>query len=236
MYFKNYQIERFLTNETNYLQVGTLFHLLNDIMERNANSYGAGADYHIKQDLAWVLAQYEIDIKDWPKSDELVKVGTIPYSFKRMMGYRKYAILNQNNEVLMEGKGKFLLINIVTKAMIKPSQALLDKFTDAKKMPEALDFIRLKPEKKGLLKEIERTIAPIHIDVNNHMNNAYFVAIASEYLPVKTETIKKIIVTYKQEAYLNDQVTIRYFKEDVGIYIELLRDEILLSQIMFYQG
>jgi len=235
MYYKNYQIERFLATPSGVLEVGTLFHFLNDIMERNATSYGAGADYHIKQDLAWVLTQYELTIHHWPKADQTIKVGTIPYSFKRMMGYRKYELLSENDTPLIEGKGKFLLINIKTKAMVKPSQALLDKFTDAKKEPIALDFERVNLDKKGLIKEISRLIAPKFIDVNNHMNNAYFVALAAEYLPIPIESIKKIIATYKKEAYLDDLIMLRYFKEENGIYVELLRNETLLSQIVFKQ-
>jgi len=233
MYTKPYLIERFLTNQHNALQVGTLFHLFNDIMERNANSYGASAEYHLERDLAWVLAQYEVTIYQWPKADTHVTVGTIPYSFKRMMGYRKYEMRNNKGDLLMEGKGKFLLINIKTKAMVKPDASLLDKFTDAKKEPMALDFEKIRPKEQKHMFTLKRLITKKHIDVNAHMNNAYYLEIASEYLTIETEQIKKINVTYKQEAKEHDQITLNYYSVKDGIYVEMLREDTVLSQILF---
>ncbi|WP_343089481.1 acyl-ACP thioesterase domain-containing protein, partial [Methanocalculus natronophilus] len=62
MFYKTYTVERFNTDTKDELTPSSLFHLLNDIMERNAESYGMGADYHNQRDLAWVLIEYQVNI------------------------------------------------------------------------------------------------------------------------------------------------------------------------------
>jgi len=236
MFERNYRVERFDTGRGRKLKVPTLMHYLNDIMERNAESYGLGAQYHLERDLAWVLVEYQITIDRWPKADENVVVGTIPYSFKRIYGYRKYRVKDSTGNRLVEGKGKFALINIKTKEFIRPPRELLDRFTDAKKEPEALPFDKWDLGEEKLVWEKQTYVAHSHIDVNGHMNNAYYPQLAYEALPkraVDEVTISEVFVRYRREVFYGESLILKVSQVDNGFYVGIYTDEVLASEVYF---
>jgi medium-chain acyl-[acyl-carrier-protein] hydrolase len=237
MYTKPFKIERFMCDANETLHLGYVFHYLNDIMALNAESYGASAKYHLDQGLAWVLVDYEVTINRLPKALEVVDIGTLPYSFKRMFGYRIYAFKIQD-EILIQAKAKFVLIDIHTKQVTKPSQSMLDLFKDAFKEPKTLDFEKISIDDKTHLKTIAYTVTDYAIDVNGHMNNAYYPYIAFMGLDddlMKSNDVGKIRVHYKKEALKNDLLHINYHEIDEGLLIEFIKDDDLCNQIVLYK-
>lgn len=237
MYERSYFVERFLADKSGFLKPPVLFGMLSDIMERNANSYGAGAAFHLKRNLAWVLTEYQIDFNSWPESEKELIVGTHPYSFKKMYGFRIYRGKDNTGKTLFEGKGKFVLIDIKTKQLMKPSDDILSLFTDAKKTPEALPFEKWRLSGKGsLLSTKKALIAHDYIDVNGHLNNAHSVTLAYKVLDpeiIGDGKIKSIYVKYRKEAFKDDEVTINLYKEssdDLAVVIK--RDETVISELL----
>ncbi|MFW5864902.1 MAG: acyl-[acyl-carrier-protein] thioesterase [Candidatus Izemoplasmataceae bacterium] len=237
MYYKKFKTERFMCNKEGLMHLGYIFHYLNDIMALNAESYGASAEYHLNQGLAWVLVDYEVDIIRLPKSEEVLEIGTLPYSFKRMFGYRIYEFKHLG-ETLIKAKAKFVLIDISTKKVTKPSKAMLDLFKDAFKEPLTLDFTKINPDQPTLLKQMDYTITDYAIDVNDHMNNAYYPFIAFEGLSdtmIEPNQVHKIRVSYKKEGLKNDNLFINYYAINEGIYIEFTKHNECVNQIVLYK-
>lgn len=236
MYEKDYRIERYDTDQAGRLKPPVLTKMLSDIMERNADSYGAGADYHLSRNLAWVLVEYQLTIQRWPKADSTVTVGTLPYSFKRMYGFRIYSVKDSEGRPLIEGKGKFLLIDILTKKMVKPDPEILDKFTDAKDEPETLPFDKWRLEASKPLHSVERRVTHDLIDVNGHLNNAHSVTLAYEVMDpdfIKSQDVASMYVRYRKEAFKGDTVTITLYEEPFGHGVTITRDGAIVSEILF---
>ncbi len=236
MFERSYTIEGFMC-ENDRLSLRYIGHLLSDIMERNANSYGATALYHHERNLAWVLTEYEVDFHVLPKRGETIMMGTLPYSFKRMFGYRIYR-MRHDEHTLLEGKGKFVLINYQTKTIVKPDQALLDLFTDAKQEPEALPFEKMNPSKVHKLYSESTKVLESYIDINRHMNNAAYIALAYDYLRRSLRQSKDITglkVLYRKEAFYEEILELTYYQEHNGIYLEIATESELKCQILFKQ-
>ncbi len=236
MYTRKYRIERFDADKQGRLSVPTLFSYLNDIMERNAESYGMGASYHLERDLAWVLVEYQIDIASLPEAGTHVEVGTLPYSFKKIYGYRIYGVNDDHGVRLMEGKGKFALINIRTKQFVRPTEDLLEKFTDAHKEPMSIPFERWKPDTTNKIHETKRVVSPAHIDVNGHLNNAFYPTYAYEALSEDILTgfsPNRIYVKYKKEVFANEMLDIKVYQESDGISVLLHNGNGIVSEVFF---
>ncbi len=236
MYTKDYQVEYFMCNQDGYLKPNYLFHMLSDIMGRNAASYGADFEYHLQRNLVWVLVNYEVSIKRMPKADETIVVGTLPYSFKKMYGFRVYEVKDQNGNVIIEGKGKFVLLNYSEKKLVIPDQALLDLFVDAKKEEIAIPFEKIRSLKETPLVEKKTMVNASYIDINGHMNNAVYVAVANDFAPqdfVDLNTVSNIYVAYKKEAFLNDEITLQYIQSDGLKQVRIISKELLLCEITF---
>ncbi len=237
MYEKKYHIERFDTDNHGRLRVGILMKYLNDIMERNANSYGASAAFHLERNLAWVLTEYQLKVHQMPKASDDVLVGTLPYSFKRMMGYRIYTIKNLNEDVLIEGKGKFMLIDIKSKQFVRPTEALLSLFTDAKKEPEALPFAKWPSADKHVINQMMFTVSHEDIDVNGHVNNACYGVYAYRALPEHVGNhleLSELFLKYKKETFVEDALMATVYETSGGDYwVDLLKDDAIHAQVLF---
>ncbi|MFW5894985.1 MAG: acyl-[acyl-carrier-protein] thioesterase [Bacillota bacterium] len=236
MYEKDYRVERYDTDTTGRLKPPVLTKMLSDIMERNADSYGAGADYHLSRNLAWVLVEYQLDIRRLPRADEIIAVGTLPYSFKKMYGFRIYSVKDSNGKPLIEGKGKFLLIDIKSKKMVKPDAEILDRFTDAKVEPVALPFEKWRLSADKPLHTIERRVTHDLIDINGHLNNAHSVTLAYEVMDpeyMADQTTKSMYVRYRKEAFKDDKLSITLYDEPGGYGVAITREGTVISEVLF---
>ncbi len=237
MYEKKYHIERFNGDQQGRLSVSVLMQYLNDIMERNANSYGASADYHLKQNLAWVLTEYQLNIHQMPKVSNDVMVGTLPYSFKRMMGYRIYTVKDMAGEVLIEGRGKFMLIDMKSKQFVRPTPELLNLFTDAKQEPEALKFDKWPHDDKQERARMQIVVSHEDIDVNGHVNNACYGMYAYRGLPEdigKDLVLDELLLKYKKETFVHDELSVVVYETAGGDYwVDMLKDEQVHAQVLF---
>ena len=63
-----------------------------------------------------------------------------------------------------------------------------------------------------------------HLDTNNHVNNAQYVAIASSVLPQDFDT-KVFRAEYKMQSKLGDELYPYLYKEDEDTYKVILKDE-----------
>lgn len=236
MYTKEYRVEYFMCSRDLYVKPNYLFFMLSDIMGRNAASYGADFQYHLERNLVWVLVNYEVSIKRFPKADETIIVGTLPYSFKKMYGFRVYEIKDQEGNVIIEAKGKFVLLNYSEKKLVVPDQALLDLFVDAKKEEIAIPFEKIRTLKETPIVEKKTTVNDSYIDINGHMNNAVYVALAYDFAPqdfIDFNTLSNIYVSYKKEAFLNDEITLQYIQSDVFKQVRIVSKELLICEVTF---
>jgi len=234
MYYKNYDIRIYEVDEYGKLSVPYLLNFFQDVMIHNVDSYGAGTDFHMQKGLVWVLIDYEIDIERLPFGKTTVKCGTIPYSFKRYFGYRKWELLDEENNILATANGKFVLMNSATKEIVTPTKDILDLFTDALNEPAVLTFSKNPKMNSEIVYRSNDIVRKTYIDVNNHMNNVQYLTLAYNNIPsniLETYEIENIRITYKKECILNDKLKIEGQIEDNIIYFEIKKEGDLLSQI-----
>ncbi len=236
MFERQYPVDKDDIDDSGKLSVPKLMEHLNAIMELNAESYGTGADWHLERDLVWVLTEYAIKVERLPVQGERIHVGTLPYSFKRSFGYRIYRVRDGKGDTIIEGKGKFLLINIHTKGIVRPSPALLAKFTDAKKEPSSLSFPKWPVSEGALIKEKTIKVTDSDIDQNGHVNNARYVRHAVETLKEAGENLHPlsgIHVRYRKEAFKGDELQVSLYHLEDGFYLAIRRRDELTTEILF---
>ena len=73
------------------------------------------------------------------------------------------------------------------------------------------------------------------IDYNQHLNNAHYVRIASEYLP-EDFNVKGVRVEYKVSVKLGEEIMPQVLTEGNFIYVKLLKKELPCAILEFEQG
>ena len=203
-----------LTGIMNYLQDCSIF---------QSEDIGVGIKYLSEAGKAWLLSSWQIEILRRPELGEEIRVATWPYEFKGIYGLRNFAMYDSRGEFLVKANSCWFLTNTETGKPIRVTEEDVSPYG----MGEERLSMEYAPRKITLPAEME-TVGKIHvmkhqIDTNHHVNNAQYMDMARELLPVGTE-IGAIRAEYKKAAVLGDIICLKRARTE-GAYVISLCDE-----------
>lgn len=200
-----------LTGIINYLQDCSTF---------QSEAVGLGLDYLNDRHQAWWLSSWQIVIDRYPGLGDEIRIGTWPYEFKGMYGYRNFYIRDMDGNYMVRANSIWFLFD--TQAG-RPIRAGEDQIRGYGGLEERIPM-DYAPRRITLPGEYEEgrpiTVALHHLDTNRHVNNAQYVQIAREYLPEDLR-IAELRVEYKKAAYLGDVIIPRISRIQEGYVVAL---------------
>ena len=161
-------------------------------------------------------------VNRYPKLGEKVKIVTLPYELKVFLGYRNFAMLDEQGEYLAKANSLWSLLDVGTGKPVMVNEAMhkgyeIDEKLDMEYAPRKIAV----PEGGELLEPI--VVKKHHLDTNHHVNNGQYVNIAMEYLP-DDFVIRQMRAEYKKQAFLDD-VLHPYVVSIENGYVICLQDE-----------
>ena len=236
MYYQDYYIHTYEVDKNKRLNVSALLNYFQDAMVHNADSFGAGTDFYQSIGLVWVLIDYEIDIIELPLGKTTVTSGTLPYSFKRFFAFRKWEMRDKDKNLIAEAKGKFVLMDVNTKEIVAPTKDIISMFKYSLEEAYAVPFSKNKQLDSPIIYNNKDTVKTSYIDINNHMNNVYYMTVAHNNIPhelLDDYFIEKIRITFKKESIIGEKLEIMGRREDNVLSYEILSKGLLLSRVKF---
>lgn len=200
-----------LTGIINYLQDCSTF---------QSEAVGLGLDYLKERHQAWWLSSWQIVIDRYPVLGDEIRIGTWPYDFKDMYGYRNFYIRDREDRYMVRANSIWFLFDTLAG---RPIRAGEDQIRGYGGVEERIPM-EYAPRHIALPGEFEEgspvTVALHHLDTNRHVNNAQYVQIAREYLPENLR-IAELRVEYKKAAYLGDVIVPRISRVPEGYVVAL---------------
>lgn len=201
----------------NKLRLYELPKYFQDSSIEHSESLGVGIPYLAPRNLAWLLTSWQIEIQRLPVYDEKLVIRTWPFDFKGAFGYRNYDMTTENGEVLVKGYAIWLHTDV---AEMKPAKVPEEEAGKYGVEPR-LDMEYL-PRKIGLpaqMEEVDRVpVHSHHADMYRHMNNAMYVDLASDYIPVSGE-VKRIRVDYRKQMKVGETMVVKRAWEENRCYV-----------------
>ena len=167
-----------------------------------SESLGGGFDVLREKSLAWLLASWQIEITRYPSAGEKLTVSTWPYKFDRVFGYRNFDIKDSSGNRIASANSYWFLINTDTGHPVP----LTPDITDIYELSEKADMTYLSRKVKltGQLSDMEPfRVTRAYIDMNNHVNNAWYIRAGLEYVPGRYK-VRGIHVEYVRAAVRED--------------------------------
>jgi acyl-ACP thioesterase len=193
-------------DESGKLSLLSIFNYFQDCSTFQSESLGKGIDYLKSKNVAWWLANWQVEILKRPKLCDKIKIYTFAYDFKNMYGYRNFAIEDDQGELLVRADSIWFYYDIANgkpKKVEAEDVAVYMKHAKVRfDMPATQRKINIPGEQ---IPVGETLITRQYIDTNHHVNNAYYVEIAKDALESK-DAIKYINVQYKTAAKLGDKI------------------------------
>lgn len=228
---RTYNVKTSETTLKNELKVFSLLHYLEDIAYIAAEEHGFGYSAVAPRDITWFVLRYHVKFNRLPKSWESLTLVTWPTGMKGVQCFRDFELFSADDEKIAEVSSAWALIDLNTKRPLIPAKTL-----DFPKMTEE----RLLTTDFSGSKELEQThfekvfeIRFDDIDINQHVNNANYLAWALESLPCEFKmqySINEFEIAYKKEASYGSEVLSTTFL-DGSITFHKLQDKSSLETL-----
>ncbi len=210
------------TDSEGKLTMASLIDYFQDVTIFQSEDIGKGVDYLKEQHLVWVLSAWQITVERYPKLCEKVTIGTMPYDMKGFLGYRNFALMDEQGNYIAKGNSIWSLLDTSTGRPCPVPEDILAAYPLEPKLEMDYAPRRVAVPENGEERE-QITVKKHHLDTNHHVNNQQFVAITMDYLP-EGFCIGQLRAEYKKQAFLND-ILIPYVAEAEDRIVVALKDE-----------
>lgn len=160
-------------------------------------------------DFTWILLNYDMNIYEYGKIGDKIKIETYPYSFNKFYGNRMFFLKDMDDNILIEAKTRWLLVEKNTFKIKKVTKEIAEVY-DLHEIDRGKGFDVDKIE-DSLFDNIESkklNIRQSDLDINNHVNNtlyfSYFYDFIDNEILTKYQPYK-IQVTYKKQIKIDDK-------------------------------
>lgn len=188
----------------------------------DSEAIGKGISYMNAHKRGWLLSSWQVEIQESPRLMQKISVGTWPYDFSGMFGYRNFDICDEDGNRIVRANSIWCMVDMESGIPVKITEEDVRGYALLAGIDMPPVSRKLKFYKDG------RQMAPFavrknDIDTNGHVNNAKYIAFAEEYLP-EDFNVRKFKVQYRQAAKYGD-VLYPVVAELDGIYAISLCDE-----------
>lgn len=225
MYSFNSRVRYSEVDQDRKLSVTAMINYLQDCSTFHSESLGAGMGYLEKKNRAWMLSSWQIVVDRYPELGEEIVVGTWPYDFKGIYGYRNFTIQDIAGNYLVKANSVWFLFDTAIGRPTRVEDQDSRMYRDSEEARLDMDYA---PRRITLPSEYQEgepiTVVRHHIDTNRHVNNAQYVEIAREALP-KDVRIRELRVEYKKAAVLGDVMIPRISQQEGSLAVSLCDQE-----------
>lgn len=200
---KEYEIHYYEVDYKRRVLITNIINYFCDVATKQSEYTNVGLDYMKGNNIAWVLYKWHIDVHRYPLHGEKVIVTTRPHSFRKFYGYRKFEIIDEKGETIVEANSIWFLIDIEKRRPKRINEHILEAYKVSKdnderailEIPDIASIERIDNEKTFNVRYSD-------IDTNGHVNNVKYVSWAIETVPleiIKNYSLKNITINYEKE-------------------------------------
>lgn len=210
-FHKDFEVRSYQVDPDGKLSLTALSNLFQEIAWRHADSASFGRNLQ-EQDLSWILSRIDIKCENLPSWGESIKVYTAGRGVDKLFAFREFLITNPEGEVLVRAMSSWVLMNVVTKRIFRPEDALPANLFDPTEKPDwQPEKIRLKGE---LVTSEKLKVRYSDLDLNNHVNNTSYVRWVENILRENKCNTLPFLINYQAECVMGDELDIHLFSNE----------------------
>lgn len=200
-YERNYFVHYYESDLKKRALITSLMSYFEDIAILQSEDASVGLDYYTNNRVAWVLYKWDIEILDFPKFKDTIRVETCPLAFAKFYAFRSFDVYSSSGELQVKGASMWFFVDMNTRRPAKIPQEVYDSYQIT-----PADTRQLEIEDPKAPGEFTNTtsfrVRQGDIDTNGHVNNIKYIEWALEALPqdiMASHRLRRIKVVYKKE-------------------------------------
>jgi acyl-ACP thioesterase len=222
-------LESNLINPTQFDLLKIMQKGLQDSSTYHADVIGYGAKELDPLNVFWAVARLRVRIIIPLKNHHKYRILTWPNPYDIAGIDRNYQVFDENNECVIEGMGKWVIVDKTKFALIKPKEFILTKDQVNTCVDKVFidGYLRFNKTVEILQAKVQRVVKSAEIDQNNHVNNVVYldyIANAVEVAMNQTIQITEYQINYSESLFLNEHFTMEVTEDNNTLYITSYRD------------
>ena len=222
-------LESNLINPTQFDLLKIMQKGLQDASTYHADVIGYGAKELDPLNVFWAVARLRVKIISPLKDHTHYRILTWPNPYDIAGIDRNYQVFDENNECVIEGMGKWVVVDKTKFTLIRPKDFALTK----DQVNTCLDkvfidgYLRFNKTVEILQAKVQRTVKSSEIDQNNHVNNVMYldyIANAVEVAMKQPIQISEYQINYSESLFLDEGFTMEVTEAFNTLYITTYRD------------
>ncbi len=213
----------FYTDNTNIVSVINFF---NEIAQEAGYYYDSERNILEEESLAWIILNWDIDVKRYPSYREKIRVCTLARAIDRFIAYREFLLFDEADMLLARGKSKWILLNLDKRRPALARDYMYELYgVDERKEP----FVVHKP--LALTEyDIRGRVFPVRksdVDLYEHVNNCVYPFWIYESLSEQFTSkmfLENLRIFYKRETTYPNDVKVYNKHLDTDHIIHAVRD------------
>lgn len=210
---RNIKIKASQADASLRLRPSSLLTLLQEISIEHTEILGYPRETTLDKGLLWVVAKERIEIKRMPKYDESIELITYSSKTMHVLFPRSYLLKDDKGDTVVEASAVWALIDVKSRKIVNPSEHHID----IPDLSEGRSFLFPLGAKMPVSFSSKAEIKAAYslCDLNKHLNNAYYLDIAEDLLPISyllEHEVKSIEIEYLHEVKLGESLLIDYEK------------------------
>jgi len=177
---------------------------------RHASRLGVGFEKLEKHRLAWVLMRSRINMFDFPRWGDHLKVETWPAGLDGLLALRNFRLSLVNGKTLGYASTSWLIIDAMTRRPQSPAQLKHIPVVQPVGLPAVNAPAKLIPAEPGETCQI-KTVRYRDIDAHGHVNNSRYVSWMMDLLNLDWHRgfkISELTLNYLREAFEGDEISL----------------------------
>lgn len=219
-YTWDYQVCTYDVGPGSLLKLSNLLRLQQEAGERHLGQADMAFAQLAKMGMAFLVARANLQIERLPKVGEQIRVRTWHRGEHGAAFFRCFQILGAQGEELVNSVTAYALVDPETKRLLRPKVFLqLGIQSQEDKVSSCPD-----PERLKLPVQMESAghwaVRPSDTDWNNHLNNAAYLDILSDFLPqgVGIERLGLVSVCFLSQALVGDNIEVLRMQSGNTLY------------------
>ncbi len=177
---------------------------LEDVASLHSDSVGYGVKDIETKKRAWLLMDWNLNVKQRPGFGEELKVKTWAVSPEKISyhTYRAFEVFDKNDNIVATAISKWVFFDTEAKKICKVDDEILSLYNPEAVSQEEIEKIDRLKEQENISSISEYKIRRSDIDVNNHMHNLNYLNLAYEALPNEIyngEELNNVHIMYKHQ-------------------------------------
>ena len=205
----------------------TIFEWMEDAASLHSDLNGCGMKNLETNGYSWVVIQWKVKVIRRVKYGETVTVNTWVSGRKKLYTFREFEFFDEEGNVVAIASSKWVLTHL-EQGMISVPDDIIDGYGENMRtvFEEGNSMPRLK-DPMDFSMPYEFKVPCTFIDVNDHVNNIFYLDIAYQAMPLevfKNNRFDEIEIMYRKECKLNDKLMC-YYHFDGTHHVVSIRDE-----------